>query len=68
MALGLGYQDQVSLKLKVANSQQKTNRWNTRIKNDVNDVGNLVIPYYRIDYLYSILNLTCIMIGYIKVQ
>ena len=31
-------------------------------------VGNLVIPYYSIDYLYSILNLTCIMIGYIKVQ
>ncbi len=32
------------------------------------DVGNLVIPYYSIDYLYSILNLPCIMIGYIKVQ
>ena len=29
-------------------------------------VGNLVIPYYSIDYLYSILNLPCIMIGYIK--
>jgi hypothetical protein len=31
-------------------------------------VGNLVIPYDSIDYLYSILNLTCIMTGYIKVQ
>jgi hypothetical protein len=25
-------------------------------------VSNLVIPYYSIDYLYSTLNLTCIMI------
>ena len=29
-------------------------------------VGNLVLPYYSIDYLYSILNLPCIMIDYNK--
>ncbi len=28
-------------------------------------VGNLVLPHYSIDYPYSVLNLPCIMIGYI---
>ena len=31
-------------------------------------VGNLVLPYYSIVYLYSILNLPCIMIGYINIE
>jgi hypothetical protein len=29
-------------------------------------VGNLVLPYYSVVYLYSILNLPCVMIGYNK--
>ncbi len=31
-------------------------------------VGNLVLPYYSIVYLYFILNLPCIMIGYINIE
>ncbi len=44
---------------------EQVSLWECQI---VDYVGNLLLPYYSIGYMYSILNLPCIMIGYININ